>query len=162
MKKIIFILSLTILLCPSLFAATLTPNTVPYVCKGGITPQLCNSNIVTDSKGNANIGFGSWVTSGLAVNTAYQAATDGVVYATGFVIGNMKSGFTIFTGPNNPPTNNPYFNVYAVSNSSTTEFTSNQSLHVRKGDYWEIVPFGSSGNSNPVVYSIAWLPTEKS
>jgi len=51
MKKIIFILA--ILYSPSLFAATLTANTVPYVCQGGTSPQLCNSNIITDSSGNA-------------------------------------------------------------------------------------------------------------
>jgi len=50
MKKIIFILAM--LFSPSLLAATLTANTVPYVCQGGTSPQLCNSNTITDSNGN--------------------------------------------------------------------------------------------------------------
>jgi len=52
MKKIIFILAM--LYSPSLLATTLTTNTVPYVCQGGTSPQLCNSNITTDSSGNAS------------------------------------------------------------------------------------------------------------
>jgi len=41
MKKLIFLLS--ILISPNLYAATLTPNTIPYVCQGGTSPQLCSS-----------------------------------------------------------------------------------------------------------------------
>ena len=50
MKKTMFLLM--ILFCPNLFAATLTPNTIPYVCQGGSNPQLCNLNMTTDSNGN--------------------------------------------------------------------------------------------------------------
>ena len=83
MKKFIFMM-LAMLYCPSLFAATLTPNTVPYVCQGGTTPQLCNSNITTDSNGNANLGFGTW--QSYSLNTIYHASTNGLVvfYGNGY------------------------------------------------------------------------------
>ena len=61
MKKLIFLLS--ILISPNLYTATLTPNTIPYICQGGTNPQLCNSNITTDSNGNVQqplILIGVW------------------------------------------------------------------------------------------------------
>jgi len=102
-------------------------------------------------------GFGQWQAD-FSAGQVYQALTDGIVYASAYIVGNEKSGFSIITGPNNPPSNNPSFTMDGASNSSTTEFNESYSLHVRKGDYWQVLPFGASGNSNPVVYSIAWLP----
>jgi len=54
MSKIVFIL--TLLYSPSLLAATLTANNVPYVCQGGSNPQLCNSTVTTN---NNNVGIGT-------------------------------------------------------------------------------------------------------
>ncbi len=77
MKKIIFVLAM--FLSPTLFAATLTTNTVPYVCQGGATPQLCNSKVTTDNNGNIlSGGLGAWVSR--SVNTSYQEATEDLFF----------------------------------------------------------------------------------
>src|ERR1700733_10985548 len=77
MKKVLFILAM--LFSPNLFAATLTANTVPYICQGGTNPQLCNSNMTTDSNGNLTSGgLGQWQPKN--IGTSYQAATDGFVF----------------------------------------------------------------------------------
>ncbi len=107
MKRIIF--TLVMLFCPNLFAATLTTNTIPYVCQGGASPQLCSSNITTDSNGNANMGFGTWQAA--SFNQVYQAATDGFlvgsVYLRGGSAGSQSGIATFYTGSNNPPSTNP-------------------------------------------------------
>ena len=125
------------LFCPSLFAATLTTNTVPYVCQGGPSPQLCNSNITTDSNGNATTGFGTMQAK--SSNTIYLAATDGFVMAYNNAA--INSPMVMLTDANNPPQTVIIYD-YGDNNHDTG------TIPVKKGNYCEVE------NAN----SVYWMP----
>ncbi len=145
MKKIIFIL--TMLISQSLFAATLTTNTVPYVCQGGANPQLCNSNLTTDSSGNIVKGLGTYQSK--SVGTTYQAATDGFVVATIFNI----------TSSSGTPSIYGYVNgaliMRATQNQAGTPTAASFTLPVPKGATWEVGFNSQGGGTSVVVYWIA-------
>ena len=135
------------LFCPSLFAATLTTNTVPYVCQGGTSPQLCNSNITTDSNGNAAIGFGLSQTKNLG--QVYQAATDGLVTVSSKFGSSGNTQLILFTDSNNPPTTEQgrigQFAAGAIG-INLMGF-----MRVKKNDYYEVVSVGND-YSNVIIY----------
>jgi len=137
---------LTMLFCPSLFAATLTANTVPYVCQGGANPQLCNSNITTDSNGNVGL-LGTYQSE--SVGTIYQAATDGFAVAT---ISNITSS-------SGTPSIYGYVNgtliTQATQNQAGTPTAASFTLPVPKGASWEVTYNSQGGGTRVVVYWIS-------
>jgi hypothetical protein len=137
MKNIIFIIAM--LFCPNLFAATLTTNTVPYVCQGGTNPQLCSSNLTTDSSGNLiSGGFGAY--QSINVGTVYQAASDGIVEVQAYI--STPGGGTIVTGytdsSSSPSTRHGTLSVvFPGSGQSDHTLPQNSfSMSVRKGEYY--------------------------
>jgi len=150
MKKVTFILAM--LCCPNLFAATLTTNTVPYVCQGGTNPQLCNSKMTTDSNGNL-VGLGAWTTK--TVGTSYQAATDGFVVLT--CNGSGGGSYTyaaISSDGSNPPTT-----TRSINDVNMGSYIGYQSMGafspVRKNDYYEGVCGGDQSSRSSTMYFIS-------
>jgi len=142
MKKIVFIISM--LFCPSLYAATLTANTVPYVCQGGTSPQLCNSNLTTDSNGNVGI-VGAYQSE--SVGTIYQAQTSGFVTAYELSAGSGgNSGMGCDTDSTPTPTT-----LIDISTSSTSEAWVGCKMFVVKGNYWAVYQVGTGTAYAPVV-----------
>jgi len=138
MKKVIFILAM--LFAPSLFAATLTTNTVPYVCQGGTSPQLCNSNMTTDSNGNLSL-FGPWTS--MSSNTVYQAATDLLVIGYSNCTSNCSNAYVncLSDSSPNPSTRRQFFS------STSSAWQAGCTMPVRKNDYWK---YNTSGTTDTV------------
>jgi len=107
MKKITFILMM--FFCPSLFAATLTSNTVPYVCQGGSSPQLCDSSVTTDSTGDIYSNSGGWQDySARSTIVGWSSLGSGLKY-----IYYKKVGKIVFVN----------FYLYGTSNNTIASFT---------------------------------------
>ena len=141
MKKVMFILAM--LFSPSVFAATLTTNTVPYVCQGGASPQLCNSNISTDSSGNVHL-LGAW--QSISPNTVYQAATDGIVQASATVWAGNSALFIVSDSSSSPSTLRAYS---AFGNSSNPSGSGPYAFSmIRKGDYYYVSVVGTNAGIN--------------
>ena len=139
MKRIIFFLAM--LSCPSLFAATLTTNTVPYVCQGGSSPQLCNSNITTDNNGNAAIGLGPLQ----AINwgQVYQATTDGFLVGIPYTV-NTRVSYSVNVGPTSGlGTTVASQGLYSGNNGGYT-LSLFFCVPIQKGTYYEAVLQGQA------------------
>ena len=134
MKKIIFILAL--LFSPSLYAATLTPNTVPYVCQGGSSPQLCDSSVTTDSTGDIYSNSGGWQDysggstivgfSSILTKVIYYKKIGKTVFVTMYITGTSNSTSFTFTVPyTNAAYSNPqgYNAMVQVRDNSVTQTT---------------------------------------
>jgi len=127
------------LFCPSLYAATLTANTVPYVCQGGTAPQLCNSNMTTDSNGNLNV-FQTWTQQSFF--TVYQAPTDLIVMATVDVYAGDDGLIAGITDSNPSPST---YRQYAYAMGGPDQHISiNVTFAVKKNDYYEVIYSGSA------------------
>jgi hypothetical protein len=103
--------------------------------------------------------FGQWQQD--AMNTVYQASTDGIVIAH-----TMGSGLYGFTGPQNPPQSVPG-NIRGAQGDGNLDqmLESEVTMPVRKGDYWTVYPYtggkyspyGPNGNW-PLQDFVYWIP----
>lgn len=98
----------------------------------------------TAASGGAGNVLGAWEIK--AVNTVYQAATDGFVVA--WVDGHYSTWFWLKTDGANPPT---VVRNYQSTNSDGEEMS--VTSPVRKGDYWSVGLSGSNFGS-----SVYWIP----
>jgi len=135
------------LFCPSLYAATLTANTVPYVCQGGTSPQLCNSNMTTDSNGNVGI-LGTWVL--MSLNTIYQAPTDGFV-TVGVQSNATQASLFIVSDSNSIPTTR---RCEEGGGGMPSNLGVGCSTFVRKGDYYEVQTGSMVRDAGPYFISV--------
>ena len=127
---------------PSLFAATLTQNTVPYVCQGGANPQLCNSNLTTDSNGNVGIGTSAPDTSSFTPGTTYQA-TAGAVFVQCYSNYGGGAELAIQEGPTSALENGNVAYAQSAAVGGQTVYDTLTAL-IPKNYYWRTASAGAS------------------
>lgn len=129
----------------ALLAVTVSGTVNGFASGELISASLVNENFASLKAGIEAMQFGSWDTS-VAVDTTYQAATDGIVTC---VTATSGSNLEARTGSSNPPT--LLIGRIDRSTDSLQDFGS-ITMPVRKGDYWRVDrTHGSTGGCH-------WLP----
>jgi hypothetical protein len=115
------------------------------VANGGVATTNDHTHLSAGGQGGLLNLFGAWDTK--ALNTVYQATTDGFVSAR-IQSGDDWSSLSGLTDGSNPPTT-----VRTKNTSGIGAGDSGVSFPVRKGDYWKVTSTGSVSAS-----SVYWLP----